>query len=165
MNALRGELRGQLLGELEHEVSVMVRRNRRVTAERARAVHPDLAPSSYLMLSFVAEKGPMRASEIVGQFDIDKGAISRQVTHLTELGLLARVGDPEDGRAMLVSVSEEGRHRLADVALQRRDWLDDRLGDWSDAELSGFVGALGRYNRALDAPAPAPVESEKQLAH
>jgi DNA-binding MarR family transcriptional regulator len=149
--------RGELLGELEREVGVMVRRIRRVIAERARAVHPDLAPSSYLLLTFVAEKGPMRASEIVGQFDIDKGAISRQVSHLTDLGLLARVSDPEDGRAMLVSVSEDGARRLAEVALQRRDWLDARLGDWSDEQLFEFAAALGRYNRALDAPAAAPV--------
>ena len=143
--------RAEILGDLEHEVAVMVRRIRRVIADRARAVHPDLAPSSYLMLTFVAERGPLRASEIAEQFTIDKGAISRQVAHLTDLGLLARVTDPEDGRAMLVSVSDEGRERLAEVAGQRREWLDERLGVWSERDLAGFVAALGRYNRALDA--------------
>ena len=143
--------RAAILGDLEREVAVMVRRIRRVIADRARSVHPDLAPSSYLMLTFVAERGPMRASEIAEQFEIDKGAISRQVAHLTDLALLGRVSDPEDGRAMLVSVSDEGRRRLADVALRRREWLDERLGDWSEADLAGFVDALGRYNRALDA--------------
>ena len=145
--------RAEILGDLEQEVGVMVRRIRRVIADRARAVHPDLAPSSYLMLAFVAERGPMRASEIAEQFEIDKGAISRQVAHLTELELLGRVSDPEDGRAMLVSVSDEGRRRLADVAQRRREWLDERLGDWSEADLAGFVASLGRYNRALDAQA------------
>jgi DNA-binding MarR family transcriptional regulator len=142
--------RAEALGALEHEVGVMVRRIRRVIGLRARAVHPDLAASSYLILTYVAEYGPLRASEIAEQFDIDKGAVSRQVTHLTELGLLARVSDPDDGRARLVSVSDEGRTRLADVARHRRKWLDERLGDWSDDELSGLVAALGRYNRALD---------------
>ncbi|MEO6512292.1 MAG: MarR family transcriptional regulator, partial [Nocardioides sp.] len=111
---------------------------------------PDLAPSSYLMLAFVAESGPVRASAIADQFAIDKGAISRQLAHLTDLGLLERVSDPEDGRAMLVSVSDEGRRRLADVAQHRRKWLDERLGDWSEEDLTAFVAALGSYNRALD---------------
>ncbi|MBF4766589.1 MarR family transcriptional regulator [Nocardioides agariphilus] len=142
--------RADTLGDLEHEVGVLIRRVRRVIGLRARAVHPDLMPSSYLMLAYVAEQGPLRASEIAEQFDIDKGAVSRQVAHLTELGLLARVADPEDGRALLVSVSEEGRTRLTDVARHRRKWLDERLGDWSEAELTGFVETLGRYNRALD---------------
>ena len=52
---------------------------------------------------------------------------------------------------MLVSVSDEGRTRLTDVARHRRKWLDERLGDWSDDDLTGFVSTLGRYNRALDA--------------
>ena len=52
---------------------------------------------------------------------------------------------------MLVSVSDEGRTRLDDVAQHRRKWLDERLGDWADEDLTGFVSALGRYNRALDA--------------
>jgi DNA-binding MarR family transcriptional regulator len=102
------------------------------------------------MLAYVAEKGPLRASEIAEQFDMDKGAISRQINHLTDLGLLARVTDPDDGRALLVSVSDDGRSRLDEVARHRRKWLDERLGDWSDADLTGFVAALGRYNRALD---------------
>jgi DNA-binding MarR family transcriptional regulator len=142
--------RAETLGQLEHEVGVMVRRIRRVIGERARAVHPDLAPSSYLMLAYVAEYGPLRGSEIADQFDIDKGAVSRQVSHLTELGLLARVTDPDDGRAMLVSVSADGRARLDEVSRHRRKWLDERLGDWSEADLTGLVSALGRYNRALD---------------
>ena len=78
--------RAEILGDLEQEVGAMVRRIRRVIAARARAVHPELAPASYLMLAFVAEKGPMRASVIAEQFDMDKGAISRHVTHLTDLG-------------------------------------------------------------------------------
>jgi len=142
--------RPEVLGDLEREVGVMIRRIKRVIGERARAVHPDLAPSAYLMLGFVAERGPLRATEIAEQFDMDKGAISRQITCLTELGLLDRVVDPDDGRAMLISVSEQGRTRLDEVAAQRREWLDERLGDWSDAELETFVTALSRYNRALD---------------
>jgi len=143
--------RAATLGDLEHEMGVVVRRIRRVIALRARAVHPDLAPASYLLLTYVAEHGPLRASEIADQFEIDKGAVSRQIASLTDLHLLGRVTDPEDGRALLVSVSDEGRARLADVGRHRRKWLDERLGDWSEDDLTAFVETLGRYNRALDA--------------
>jgi DNA-binding MarR family transcriptional regulator len=142
--------RAELLGDLEHEVGVMVRRIGRVSAHRGRCVDPLLAASSYLMLTFVADNGPVRASEIADQFAIDKSAISRQLAHLTELGLLERASDPEDGRAMLVSASDDGRRRLADVAQHRRKWLDERLGEWSETDLTDFVAALGSYNRALD---------------
>nr|WP_221634299.1 MarR family transcriptional regulator [Nocardioides luti] len=135
---------------LEQEVGVLIRRVKRVIGLRARAVHPDLQPSSYLMLAFLAEKGPLRSSAMAETFDIDKGAISRQVQHLTELGLVDRTPDPDDGRASLVSASDEAVRRLNAVAADRRTWLDERLGDWTDDELTGFVDVLGRYNRALD---------------
>jgi DNA-binding MarR family transcriptional regulator len=142
--------RTETLRELESEVGVLIRRIRRVIGERARAVHADLQPASYLMLAYLAEHGPMRSSAIAETFDVDKGAISRQVQHLVDLGLVDRTPDPGDGRASLVSASDDAVRRLADVIAHRRKWLDERLGDWSDAELTGFVDVLGRYNTALD---------------
>jgi DNA-binding MarR family transcriptional regulator len=143
--------RADTLGLLEREVGVLIRRIKRVIGERARAVHPDLQPASYLILSWLADEGPLRAATMAESFDIDKGAVSRQLAHLVELGLVTRVPDPEDGRAMLVAASEDAQRRLADVAAHRRKWLDEQLGDWSAEELGSFVETLGRYNQALNA--------------
>lgn len=145
-----GEARPELLRQLEQEVGVLIRRVKRVIGQRARAVHPDLQPASYLMLAYLADSGPLRASAIAETFEIDKGAVSRQVQHLVDLGLLDRTPDPADGRATLVSASGEAVRRLADVAANRRKWLDERLGDWSEGDLAEFVRVLGRYNAALD---------------
>ncbi len=84
----RAPERAESLRMLESEVGVLIRRVRRVIGERARALHPDLPASSYLMLTTVAQNGPLRASALAEQFDMDKGAISRQVRHLADLGLL-----------------------------------------------------------------------------
>jgi DNA-binding MarR family transcriptional regulator len=145
--------RTDALKDLEVEVGVLIRRVRRVIGERARAVHPDLLPSSYLMLSHVRDHGPLRASAMCAVFEIDKGAISRQVQHLIDLGLLDRAPDPEDGRATLLSVSEEGVRRLESVAEERRELLAERLGDWPVDELREFAVSLRRYNDALGIPA------------
>ncbi len=142
--------RADLLAGLEGEVGVMIRRIRRIIRERARAVHPELQPASYLLLGWLAGHGPLRGSALAEQFEIDKGAISRQVQHLEELGLVDRTPDPEDGRAMLVAASATANERLTAVNDERRQWLDERLGSWSDDELTSFVAQLGRYNAALD---------------
>jgi DNA-binding MarR family transcriptional regulator len=134
---------------LEHEVGVLIRRVRRVIGLRARMVHESLQPASYLMLGYVAEHGPIRASAMVEVFEIDKGAVSRQVQHLIDLGMVERTPDPEDGRATLLSITDEAVRRLEDVAEHRRKWLDEQLGDWSDEDLAGFVRQLGRYNASL----------------
>lgn len=141
--------RGESVRRLEQEVGVVIRRVRRVIGERARAVHPDLQPSSYLMLSYLVDRGQLRASEMAEVFGIDKGAISRQVQHLMDLQLIDRSPDPKDGRATLLSASEDAVRRLDEVAAMRRQYLDERLGDWSDEELADFADTLARYNRTL----------------
>ena len=143
--------RADSLRHLEREVGVLIRRIKRVIGERARAVHEDLQPASYLMLTWLADEGPVRASSMVENFNIDKGAVSRQLQHLVDLGLVERTPDPDDGRATLVAASDDAVRRLADVAAHRRKWLDEQLGDWSAAELDGFVEPLERYNQALNA--------------
>jgi len=136
---------------IEEEVGVLIRRLRRVIAERAHAVHESLHPSQFVVLNHLAEHGPLRASAIVGHFAMDKASVSRQTQHLIDLGLVERTPDPEDGRATLLSVSDEGRRRLDDVADHRRKLLDERLGDWDDDELAGFAELLARYNATLEA--------------
>lgn len=135
--------------QLEQEVGVLVRRVKRVIGVRARMVHEDMQPSSYLMLAYLAEHGATRSSAMAEIFAIDKGAISRQVRDLVDLGLVDRSQDPEDGRAWLLSANADAVRRLADVTEHRRTWLDEQLGDWSETELSDFVEELGRYNQAL----------------
>ena len=142
--------RADQLGRLEQEVGVLIRRVKRVIGERARAVHPDLQPASYLMLTFLATEGPQRSSVVSERFNVDKGAISRQVQHLSDLGLLDREPDPADGRAVLSSASQDAVRRMEAVDRDRRVWLEERLEDWSEDDLRGFVGGLERYNRALD---------------
>ena len=144
--------RAESLRHLEQEVGVLIRRIRRVIAERAELVHEDLQPASYLMLAYVAEHGPLRASSMSEVFGIDKGAISRQVQHLVDLRLVHRVTDPDDGRASLVSATDEAVRRLEDVAQHRRRWLDERLGDWSDERLAAFARELGHDPEALNPP-------------
>jgi DNA-binding MarR family transcriptional regulator len=142
--------RADELGRLEQEIGVLIRRVRRVIGERARAVHDDLQPAAYLMLTYVASSGPQRSSVLSDRFGVDKGAISRQVQHLVDLGLLDREPDPLDGRAALVSASADAVRRLEAIGRDRRKWLDERLGEWSEEDLRDFVTGLSRYNAALD---------------
>lgn len=144
--------RAEVLHKIETEVGVLIRRVRRVIRERSEAVHPDLQPASYLVLGYVRDHGPVRASAMCAVFGIDKGAISRHAQHLIDLGLVDRTPDPQDGRATLLTVSEDGQRRIEAVAQVRRKALDERLNDWTAEELGDFAGMLRRYNDALSPP-------------
>jgi DNA-binding MarR family transcriptional regulator len=135
---------------LEHELGVVMRRIRRSISTRAQMVHPELAAASYSLLVALRDDGPRRSSELAETFAIDKGAVSRQVARLESLGLVERSPDPADGRAQLLSLTEDGRARLAEVDATRRRWYDERLADWSAVEIADLARQLGRYNATLD---------------
>ena len=154
-NAAQGEHfedgpRGESLSRLESEVGVLVWRAKRAMKARGRMLHPDLPPGGYMMLTWIAERGPVRASALVDGLGIDKGAVSRMVQAMIDLGLLERHPDPEDGRASLVSVTAEAREGLERVARERRVRFNDRLADWSPDEIDRLSAMLSRYNEALE---------------
>jgi DNA-binding MarR family transcriptional regulator len=140
----------EMLRALEHEMGVLVRRLRRVISVRARMLHPELSPAAYSMLMALNDSGPRRARDLVELFSIDKGAVSRQVQALLELGLIERNPDPEDRRALILSITDEGSRRLAHISSARRHEVGALLQDWSEDDLRSFVQLLTRYNAALE---------------
>lgn len=142
--------RQEQLRTLETEVGALLRRARRVIGDRARAAHPELHSGEYLLLAGLRAAGALRAADLADRFGMDKGGVSRAVTHLGELGLVERTPDPADGRASLLSVSVDGLARLARVDRERSARFEARLADFSDQELGQLVDLLGRYNTALE---------------
>lgn len=142
--------REELLGRLELEVAMLVRRLRRVISERAALVHADLQPAAYLVLAHLHAEGPSRSSALADRLALDKGAVSRHVQHLVDLGLVEREPDPADGRATILAATREARDRVEAVHAMRRKELDRRVAGWSEAELTGFVAALSRFNHSLE---------------
>ncbi len=139
----------ELMQKLESEVGVLMRRIKRVVCERAHQVHPELQSGAYSILATLYDVGPRRSSVIAETFHVDKGAVSRQVQQLVDLGLADRVPDPDDGRASIIQVTDEGARRLAAVSDHRRQLLVERLGSWSEDDLESFVSSLARYNQTL----------------
>ena len=137
------------LRAIETEVGSLIRRVKRVIAERAREVHAELHPMTYFILTHLATHGPLRGADLSDAFGMDKGGVSRQVQALVDLGLVERMPDPEDRRAILLDASEEGRTRLEVMSQNRRDRFDERLADWSDEDLATFSRQLTAYNLAL----------------
>jgi DNA-binding MarR family transcriptional regulator len=128
---------------------VLIRRVKRVLGERARMLHPDLQPITFVLLTHIIAQGPLRAAELAEAFGMDKGGVSRQVQHLVSLGFVDRQPDPDDRRASLLVATEEAVARLQEMQQARTDRFERRLADWNDEELADFADRLAAYNEAL----------------
>ena len=142
----------QALHRIQQEVLVLHHRVRRTAVDHARRIHPDLQPAAFALLVVVADQEPVRAADLVDLTGVDKGAVSRHVVHLEQLGLVRRSCDPDDRRAQRVVVTPEGRTRLATLEAETRSMFAARLSAWSGVELAGFAERLARYNESLSPP-------------
>ncbi|CAL9291629.1 MarR family winged helix-turn-helix transcriptional regulator [Streptomyces sp. R02] len=131
---------------LERELTVLLRRARASQGEMAREVHPDLEPSAYGLLVRLEECGRQRATELAAYIGVGKATMSRQLRALEQLGLVGREPDPADGRAWLVTLTEEGRRRVSRVREARRARYAGRLADWDPAEVDELARLLHRLN-------------------
>lgn len=149
-------VRADALDRLESEVARLFRRSRFVLAARASRVHPGLHAASYLMLRWITEHGPVRAGAIAEEFCVDKASVSRMVQSLQDLGLVEREPDPVDGRASLVSATEDARATLRKVDTARREHFMGQMSDWTTEQLESFGELFGRYNETIESTPEAP---------
>ena len=143
----RGEELQEALGTVEAGLRGIFRRLKRLTAERATELHPDLLPGSYAVLRWLWENGAARGSLLAAEFGIDKAAMSRHLQHLAELGLVDRTTDPADRRASLVAVADGARELLTQDDEHRRKLWEDRFAGWDAAELQTFAALLARFDQ------------------
>jgi DNA-binding MarR family transcriptional regulator len=134
---------------VEREVGLMFRRGRARVAELSRRVHPELEGMAYSMLGYIEQAGRVRVTDVGMHFAVGKATVSRQIRALEELGLVAREVDPQDRRAALVSLTEDGRRRFLaaqDVRMQR---VREVMGGWSREDVARFAELLHRFNDVL----------------
>ena len=111
---------------------------------RAPRDHPALDPSHYPVL-FCVSAEPRRVSAVADSIHSDVSTVSRQVTHLVQHGLLEKIGDPDDRRAQLLSLSPQGRAVIETLVERRGRWFEQLLFSWSDDDARCFEQLLTRF--------------------
>lgn len=142
---------------VERELGLFLRRARAASAGLARSVHPDLDASAYLLLATVDRTPGTRTSDLADLLGVGRGTMSRQVTRLERLGLVARTADPHDSRSQPLQLTDEGRRRLDSAVAGRQEYLRRSLDAWRDEELTQLADLLARLNGDLVRNAERPV--------
>ncbi|MEO7058731.1 MAG: MarR family winged helix-turn-helix transcriptional regulator [Lapillicoccus sp.] len=100
---------------------------------------------SHFPTLFTLGHEPRRVSALAELIHSDISTVSRQVSHLVQIGLVEKIGDPDDGRAQLLSLSPTGRQVIDDLVKRRGEWFELLLKDWKEEDAVAFLGFLTRF--------------------
>ncbi|MCB7135230.1 MarR family winged helix-turn-helix transcriptional regulator [Cellulosimicrobium marinum] len=132
--------------DLERELRIMLRRAGAVAGSMARRIHPDLDASAYPLLAHVADHPGVRGSELAAHFGVGRATISRQLSRLHGLGLVAREVDPDDSRGQRITLTADGAARLQAAHVGRVQSITEALDGWDERDVAQLATLLHRYS-------------------
>ncbi len=99
-------------------------------------------------LEWLVESGPMRLKPFADHLMLDASTASRVVNALVRKKLITRMEDPDDRRAVLLTVTDAGRSLYGTI---RRELVEEErslIADMSEAERRGAIKLLQRLDQA-----------------
>jgi DNA-binding MarR family transcriptional regulator len=88
-----------------------------------------ITAGQYSVLAVLDRCGPMTPRELAEHEQVQPPSMTRTVNALAEAGLVTRADHPEDGRQILVAVTEAGANEVRETRRRRDVWLAKRLAD------------------------------------
>lgn len=114
-------------------------------------LRPGVDNTAYPILFSVAH-GPLRVSALAERIFSDISTVSRQVGALESHGLVTRQPDPDDRRASLVVLTDEGGAFIRELVARRDAVVARVVADWSERDVATLAQLIGRLvEDAVDA--------------
>ena len=116
-----------------------------------------LSMTAATTLSTLERNGPSRLTALAAREGVTQPAMTQLITRLADAGLVCREPDPDDGRVVLVTITDEGRATLVRRRARRAETLAVILAQLGPEHRAALAAALP----ALDALASAnPITKE-----
>ncbi len=101
-------------------------------------------------LSSIVRFGPLRLGDLAQRERIGAPATSRIVARLESEGLAAREGDPDDGRAVMITATPAGIELVARARTARTEVIAELLRSLDAGQLDSLRRALPALEELID---------------
>jgi len=104
---------------------------------------------SAVLYSLYSQGGDVRLTELAERLGTDSPAVTRKAQQLERAGLLCRTADPEDARAVRLSLTQAGQDAIERLLIARQEWLSAVLEGWPDSDRSEFARLLQQFAQTV----------------
>lgn len=101
-------------------------------------------------LDMLAGRPAWRMSEVAEALRVDPSTATRAVQRLVNSGLANRMAHDDDGRVVMVSITDAGRARHAEVAVRRARLMRHLLESFTPEERPMLAEFLERFIASVD---------------
>jgi DNA-binding MarR family transcriptional regulator len=119
-------------------------------ARRAGMPESTLTMTQKLALMELVRMEPLRLGELADHIGVSDPTASRAVEALVVAGLVERIPDPADRRAVLLAVTERGRDDVAQRRAASEAHVAEALDGLSEDDARTLVDVLRRFNEQLE---------------
>ena len=127
-------------------ISVM-RLARRMRLER---VVGDISDGQLSALFVISKHGPQTLSSLSEHDRVTPPSMNRTVNALVERGFVERSGSPDDGRKVLIDLTDSGRSVVTQTRDHRAAWFSHQLDVLTPDELSTLDAASSILRKLAD---------------
>jgi DNA-binding MarR family transcriptional regulator len=103
----------------------------------------DMSLTQLRVLAILRDREP-RLSELAGHLGLERSSVSGLIDRAVRRGLVSRVASEDDGRAVRLSLTDEGHRLAATGAREIATLLAPSMGTLTPAEQNRLGGLLGR---------------------
>lgn len=134
----------RLAGGLRGVVGQLSRRLRQVDNAEV------LTPTQSAVLGRLHRDGPATQTQLAAAEHVRQQSMAATLGVLDELGYLERTRDPDDGRRVVVALSDLGSKTVRGVHRHREEWLADGLAGLTPAERATLAQAIPLLQRLAE---------------
>ncbi|WP_051838468.1 MarR family winged helix-turn-helix transcriptional regulator [Streptomyces sp. NRRL WC-3742] len=134
--------------QLQYQLALFARRMEQVRTSGGGVAALDRA--AYLLLDRLDRHGPANIKALADALGVDSSTVTRQMAPLVASGLVGRVQDPADRRAVRLALTPHGCGQLAEVRDGRAELARRLVADWPPEEQHAFCSLLARFNLAME---------------
>ncbi|VVE26884.1 MarR family transcriptional regulator [Pandoraea pneumonica] len=107
----------------------------------------ELTWSQVAIMARLEEGGPTTTADLARAEAVKPQSMGVTLAVMEAEGLIERYAHPDDGRQMLVALTDDGRETRRKVRLAKHDWLMSAVANFTPAERKTLVSAVELIRR------------------
>jgi DNA-binding MarR family transcriptional regulator len=134
--------------------------SRQLDSRQAAAVGAVVTRAGYALLRSLSESSELAVTELARRCSMDPAACGRQLQALDREGFISRTAGVDDGRVIVVQLTDAGRKVYERIVAIRNDHMQQVLSDWPEADRVALAALVGRLVEDLKATPFRPTKEQ-----